>query len=62
MDNIANLNGRHGVYMSFQDRHGWHRQFREAGLKTPMLKQLQFSSSDRVIALVERGLSDQESA
>ena len=29
-------NDQHRVYMVFQDRHGWHCQFLEADLKTPL--------------------------
>ncbi|MGP8271757.1 MAG: hypothetical protein ACLQLH_16970 [Terracidiphilus sp.] len=54
---------RHRVYMSFQDRHGWQCQFLEADLRTPLPKRLHFSSSDKIIELVERGTGfpDQES-
>jgi hypothetical protein len=49
--------------MSFQDRHGWQCQFLEADLQTPLPKRLHFASSEKVVALVERGggLPDQES-
>jgi hypothetical protein len=60
---MANPTDRHRVYMSFQDRHGWQCQFLEADLQTPLPKRLHFASSDKVVALVERGdgLPDQES-
>jgi hypothetical protein len=53
----------HRVYVSFQDRHGWQCQFLEADLKTPLPKRLHFTSSDKVVELVERGggITDQES-
>jgi len=49
--------------MSFQCRYGWHCQFMEADLKTPLPRKLQFKSADKVIELVERrgGLTDMES-
>ena len=46
---------RHRVYMSFQCRFGWHCQFLEQDLKTPLRKKLHFASSDMVVELVERG-------
>jgi len=57
------IDERHRVYVSFMDRHGWQCQFLEADLKTPLPKRLHFSSSDKIIELVERGggLRDQES-
>jgi len=56
-------NDRHRVYMSFMDRHGWQCQFLEADLKTPLPKRLHFTSTNKIIELVERGggLRDQES-
>lgn len=53
----------HRVYVSFQDRHCWQCQFLEADLKTPLPKRLHFTSSDKVVELVERGggITDQES-
>ena len=53
----------HRLYLSFQDRHGWQCQFLEADLQTPLPKRLHFSSSDKVVELVERGggITDQES-
>jgi hypothetical protein len=49
--------------MSFQCRDGWHCQFLEQDLKTPLPRKLHFASSDKVIELVQRGggLKDQES-
>jgi hypothetical protein len=60
---MANPTGRHRVYMSFQDRHGWHCQFLEEDLKTALPRRMHFSSSDKIIELVERGggFTDQES-
>src|ERR1035438_8214084 len=53
----------HRVYLSFQDRHGWQCLFLEADLQTPLPKRLLFSSSDKVVELVERGggITNQES-
>jgi len=60
---MTSPNDRHGVYMSFMDRHGWQCQFLEADLKTPLPRKLHFTSPDKIIELVERGggLRDQES-
>ena len=52
---MPSQNDRHRVYMSFQDRHGWHCQFLEADLKTSLPKKLHFTSPDKIIELVERG-------
>jgi len=40
--------------MYFQCCDGWHRQFLEADLKTPLPRKLQFTSSEKVVELVER--------
>jgi hypothetical protein len=60
---MASQNDRHRVYLSFLDRYGWQCQFREADLKTPLPRKLHFTSSEKVIELVERGsgLTDPES-
>jgi hypothetical protein len=52
----------HRVYMTFFDRFGWHCQFLEADLKTPLPRKLCFASPDKIRELVERGegLKDQE--
>jgi hypothetical protein len=49
--------------MSFQCRNGWHCQFLELDLKTPLPKKLCFASPGKVVELVERGggLSNLES-
>jgi hypothetical protein len=54
---------RHRVYMSFQSRYGWHCQFLEQDLKTPLPRKLHFASPDKLVKLVERGggLSNLES-
>jgi hypothetical protein len=54
---------RHRVYMSFQCRLGWHCQFLEEDLQTPLPRKLRFASPDKVVELVERGggLSNLES-
>ena len=43
---------RHRVYLSFQCRYGWHCQFLEQDLKTPLPRKLHFASPDKVV--VER--------
>jgi hypothetical protein len=60
---MVSQDSRHRVYMSFQCRNGWHCQFLELDLKTPLPKKLRFTSPDKVIELVERGggLSNLES-
>jgi len=47
----------------FQDRNGWQCQFLEKDLKTALHRRLHFTSSEKVIELVERGGggTDQES-
>jgi hypothetical protein len=49
--------------MSFQCRYGWHCQFMEQDLKTPLARKLHFKSAEKVIELVVRGggLSNLES-
>ena len=44
--------------MSFQCRDGWHCQFLDEDLKTPLPSKLHFASSDKVVELVERGGGD----
>ena len=46
---------RHGVYISFMQRHGWYCQFLEADLQTSLPRTLNFASKDKVIELIERG-------
>ena len=46
---------RHRVYLYFQYRYEWHCRFLEADLKTPLPRQFNFASSDKIIALIERG-------
>jgi hypothetical protein len=60
---MTSPNDRHRVYLSFQDRKGWHCQFLEADLKTPLPRHLHFKSPDKIIELVQRGggFPDQES-
>jgi hypothetical protein len=54
---------RHRVYMYFQCRNGWQRQLLEKYRKTSLPRKLRFTSSDKVVELVERGggITDQES-
>jgi hypothetical protein len=48
--------------MWFQCRNGWHCQFLELDLRTPLPKRLRFTSPDKVVELVKRGgLSNLES-
>jgi hypothetical protein len=60
---MANKESQHRVYMPFMDRRGWHCQFLEADLQTPLPRRLHFVSPDKIIELVERagGFKDQES-
>jgi hypothetical protein len=46
---------RHRVYMSFQYRFGWHCQFIEDDLQTPLPRKLHFASPDKVAELMHRG-------
>ena len=43
------------VYMYFMLRDGWHCQFLEADLKTPLPKRLTFTHRQKIIELAERG-------
>jgi len=54
---------RHRVYMYFQERNGWQCQFLEKHLNTALPSKLHFTSSEKVMELVERGggINDQES-
>jgi hypothetical protein len=47
--------GRHRVYMSFMLRDGWHCQFLEQDLKTPLPKRLRFSNKEKLREIAERG-------
>jgi hypothetical protein len=49
--------------MSFLCRNGWHCQFLEQNLKTPLPRKLHFTSPDKVVEIVEwgSGLSNLES-
>ena len=60
---MSGRNDHHRVYMSFQCRFGWHCQFLEEDLQTPLPRKLHFASPDKVVELVERGggLSNLES-
>jgi hypothetical protein len=59
---LMKQDARRRVYMSFMNRKGWHVQFLEADLKTPLPRWLHFTSAETVIELVERGcgFTDQE--
>ena len=46
---------RRRIYMYFQHRQGWHCQFLEEDLRTPLPRVLKFATQEKVIALVERG-------
>jgi hypothetical protein len=41
--------------MSFQCRFGWHCQFLEEDLQTPLPRKLHFASPDKVVELVHLG-------
>jgi hypothetical protein len=58
---MANLNDRHRVYMSFQDRNGWHCQFLEADLKTSLPKRLPFTSPDKSLSWLNAGEAQRRS-
>jgi hypothetical protein len=45
----------HRVYMSYMQRHGWHCQFLEEDLKTPLPRKLAFLSQDMIFELARRG-------
>jgi hypothetical protein len=59
---MAATGDRHRVYMYFQLRDGWDCSFLEADLKTSLHRHLRFTSSKKIVELVERGggLKDQE--
>ena len=52
---MPHQDGRHRVYMSFQCRFGWHCQFLEEDLQTPLPRKLHFASPDKVVELVHLG-------
>lgn len=43
------------VYMFFQMQSGWHCQFLEADLKTPIPKQVNLLSQEKLFEIAERG-------
>lgn len=43
------------LYAYFQCRKGWHVQFLESDLKTPLRKRLTFAHEHKVVELAERG-------
>jgi len=45
----------HRVYMYFMLREGWHCQFLEADLKTPLPKKLTFTHPQKIFELADRG-------
>lgn len=47
--------GPHRVYMYFMRKDGWHCQFLEVDLKTPLSKKLTFEHPKEIIELAERG-------
>jgi hypothetical protein len=47
--------GVHRVYMYFVLRDGWHCQFLEADLKTPLPKKLFFTDPQKITQLARRG-------
>jgi hypothetical protein len=54
-ESMASQEVRHRVYLSFQCRYGWHCQFLEQDLRTPLPRKLHFKSAEKVIELVARG-------
>ncbi len=46
---------RHRIYMFFQNRKGWHCQFLEEDLKTPLPRRFTFQSESKVREMAERG-------
>jgi hypothetical protein len=51
----------HRVYMSFMFRQGWHVQFLEADLKTPLPRRLSFADPDKIREMARRGEAMQTS-
>lgn len=47
--------GRHRIYMHFMFRDGWHCQFLEEDLKTPLPRKLCFSHEAKVREMARRG-------
>lgn len=45
----------HRVYMTFFLRQGWHVQFLEADVKTPLPRKLTFADPDKIRELARRG-------
>ena len=45
----------HSVYMYFQSRCGWHVQFLEVDLKTPLPRQFTFQHADKIRELARKG-------
>ena len=46
---------RHRVYMSFMYRAGWHCQFLEEDLKTPLPKKVTVKTHERIREIARRG-------
>lgn len=46
------------VYAFFMCREGWHVQFLETDLRTPLRKQLNLTHESKIIELAERGGAD----
>ena len=46
--------GTRRIYMAFFLRYGWHCQFLEADLKTPLPKKLNFKSAEKILQLAGR--------
>jgi hypothetical protein len=45
----------HSVYMSFISRDGWHVQFLESDLKTPLPRTLKFADPEKIREMARRG-------
>jgi hypothetical protein len=52
---MTRQNDRRRVYLYFQCSYGWHCQFLEQDLMTPLPRKRHFASLDKVVELVERG-------
>jgi hypothetical protein len=52
---LCQLPTTHGVYMSFMHRNGWHCQFLEWDLKTPLPRQVRYRDSGKIWETARRG-------
>jgi hypothetical protein len=56
MDPMTNARkpSRHRVYLYFMLREGWHCQFLEPDLKTPLPRKLTFATPEKLLEIFER--------